>query len=1397
MSADAPPPAPRKRRRWGRIALWSLLGVLVAIGLLSSMLRWAASGGLGASVLASRLNGTALGAAGELRLRGFAGDLLDDLHADRIELIDDDGPWLTLLDVTLDWQPRALFNRTVEIQDLNAAEIIVRRTPRISEPRPPREEGGDGGLPVSIVLDSLGVGALTLGEELIGREETFAVEASAALRQSGSGALHLQAIEAESRADTLTVDGQLAPGGAVNLEVQARSEAGGLIAELIGAPQGSPAALDVAADGTAEGGDGRFTLRFAADEAASGDVQWDTQTVTLDAQVAADRWPMLNELTARAGAAADIDLTVENYRGEAPQIALSVASDRLDVQANGALPTGERLRTEGLTVDARIADLGVWTGDALQADSVQFSGQATRGDDGFVLDGTLAAEAVDAFTITADALSGPATVQIGGGEVAFDADLDGAGAGGQNAVVGRLVGAAPALTLSGAYGFEDGALALDELLVEAGETRIDAEGNIALRGQRAMRLAGAARNAPLQAVLPNYQGDITGDFAVTRSGAGAPMQVTAEGTVSDIGGAPPQFADVIGDALDFDLAAQNSNGVFTIRRGVLEGPRLRAGVEGDVSDATGYALDFEAAMQGPLPVGPAEIAGEAMARGGVTGPLAAPQIEAQVFAETLNLAGRQFDRPVLDVQLTAGEGLSGQARFTADSAFGPAEGTLSFGRADGALTAPDLSLDWADITASGGMTSRADGLLEGSVHLSKAGAESSPWPGMFEGDLELSVRGGEQYVQMTAQGEGVAFPERDIWIDHLNLEASGPLDRLDFAVAADGVLRGVPVDLASQGVFSASETGRRAEFDLDVMAGRVQIASAAPLALDLGPGGERSLRARLSVDEGGLEVEYDDGPDGALVVIRIEDAPVAVVEAARPDPRLDGVLNADMRLDTREGGMTGSVNATLTDARSVDAEQENIDMDLRGTITNGALQATLNMRDEGGLSARATGALPLARSDGFLPVRIAMDQPLSGQLDADGPIDTVSGLLLGAEQRLSGQVRLAASLSGTPGDPRIEGEGGLDEARFDDAVSGLVLDDLLLALDFSNDRVRVTELSANDGDGGALSGSGQAQSSGGEWSGEVEAAVQSFRVVNRADAQAQVSGELAALVSPDRRAVEGALTIEQGEFAPPQAAPAGVRTIEVVEINVPGAEEDERVTGERGPPIELDIDLSAPRRLFVRSNNLDVELSVDAHIGGTVREVEVTGEANVVRGDADLAGRRFVFDSGRAVFDGDPLEADLNFTATRETSDLTAIINVTGTPREPRITLESRPPLPQDEILAQVLFGRSATDLSALEAAQLASALASMTGGGGFDALGSLRSGLGLDRLAVGQSSSGDPTVSGGRYLTDDVYLELSTGTRGEAAAQVEWQALNDFAIISRFGSTNQTSISVRWRKSY
>ena len=81
--------------------------------------------------------------------------------------------------------------------------------------------------------------------------------------------------------------------------------------------------------------------------------------------------------------------------------------------------------------------------------------------------------------------------------------------------------------------------------------------------------------------------------------------------------------------------------------------------------------------------------------------------------------------------------------------------------------------------------------------------------------------------------------------------------------------------------------------------------------------------------------------------------------------------------------------------------------------------------------------------------------------------------------------------------------------------------------------------------------------------------------------------------------------------------------------------------------------------------------------------------------------------------------------------------------------------------------------------------------------IGNLKSFAGLDRLAFGGGSNSSVTVSGGKYLTDDVYLELTGGSREGPSAQVEWRLRKNLSILSRLAGQAGNRLAIRWRKDY
>ncbi len=187
-----------------------------------------------------------------------------------------------------------------------------------------------------------------------------------------------------------------------------------------------------------------------------------------------------------------------------------------------------------------------------------------------------------------------------------------------------------------------------------------------------------------------------------------------------------------------------------------------------------------------------------------------------------------------------------------------------------------------------------------------------------------------------------------------------------------------------------------------------------------------------------------------------------------------------------------------------------------------------------------------------------------------------------------------------------------------------------------------------------------------------------------------------------------------------------------------------------GPIYGLDLSVTAPRRIFVRGRGLDAELGGTLRIGGTTANVIPDGRFSLIRGRLDLLGQRFTFTEGSATLIGGFIPL-LRLVATTSRDDVDVRIIVDGPADAPEVRFESSPELPQDEVLSQLIFGRSITEISPLQAVQLASAVATLAGRGGGGLVNGLREGFGLDDLDLTTTEDGNAAVRAGAYLSENV----------------------------------------------
>ena len=227
----------------------------------------------------------------------------------------------------------------------------------------------------------------------------------------------------------------------------------------------------------------------------------------------------------------------------------------------------------------------------------------------------------------------------------------------------------------------------------------------------------------------------------------------------------------------------------------------------------------------------------------------------------------------------------------------------------------------------------------------------------------------------------------------------------------------------------------------------------------------------------------------------------------------------------------------------------------------------------------------------------------------------------------------------------------------------------------------------------------------------------------------------------------------------------------------------------------LDVLVDAPNRIFVRGRGLDAELGGSLRVTGTTSEILPQGQFSLVRGRLDLLGQRLDLTEGAVQLQGD-FDPYIRFVAETSTDDVDIEITLEGLASEPQLTIASIPELPQDEVLAQLLFGRDLTSLSALQAVQLADALRTLSGQGTGIAEG-LRAGLGVDDFDIGVSEDGTVEARVGQYITENIYSDVSVNARGETEINLNLSVTDDVTVRGRLGSDGDSGIGIFFERDY
>ena len=461
-----------------------------------------------------------------------------------------------------------------------------------------------------------------------------------------------------------------------------------------------------------------------------------------------------------------------------------------------------------------------------------------------------------------------------------------------------------------------------------------------------------------------------------------------------------------------------------------------------------------------------------------------------------------------------------------------------------------------------------------------------------------------------------------------------------------------------------------------------------------------------------------------------------------------------------------------------------------------------------------------ATAPGGVDLRIAGAAARNGQsadLAITGRADSALANTELRTRSLSGPLAVNLRLAGPLALQSLSGTVSLSGGQLSDPGLGIRLEGINLVAAFQNGQLRL------DGGGGFAAGgsiavSGPVDLQGGSLDLAVSLNQAVLRDPNlyetRLDGTVRISGNLAA--GP---LVSGRIILDETEIRIPSTGLGGARGIPDIR-HVGNQRPPVRATRARaglegypspaaaaaglaGPPAvparnppRLNLSIEAPNRVFVRGRGVDAELGGGFQVQGTSRNVVPVGNLELIRGRVDLLGNRFNLTEGLIELQGSLIPV-IRLVAETQRDGITTRIVIDGELREPDIRFESSPELPEEEVLSQLLFGRGLDTITPLQAAQLANAVAVLAGRGGAGIIGNLRDSAGLDDLDLTTDADGNVELRAGRYLTENVYTDVSVGESGRSTINLNLDITQSLRARGSVGSDGSSSLGVFFERDY
>jgi hypothetical protein len=441
---------------------------------------------------------------------------------------------------------------------------------------------------------------------------------------------------------------------------------------------------------------------------------------------------------------------------------------------------------------------------------------------------------------------------------------------------------------------------------------------------------------------------------------------------------------------------------------------------------------------------------------------------------------------------------------------------------------------------------------------------------------------------------------------------------------------------------------------------------------------------------------------------------------------------------------------------------------------------------------------------------LSFDDPSTdwrAHISCDGEIAPILELLLDSDSNaISGMATLSAEVASKDENIGITATIDVVNASYELLRTGAVFKDIHAIFESDGKQLILKELNGIDGNGGIAKAEGSISLRAVD-NYPFDLTINLDRVLGlHLDyARAQATGKLRLHGNTKEATLSGALEVNEALITIPEQSSLSLKMLDVTYINQPI---DELLPKHFAAtptewPLYLDMQIHMPKHAFVNGKKWKSEWHGDIHLTGTTDNPQLQGNAQAISGEYSFNGRSLISQQSTITFAGDPThKTSLYLTAATEIEEIRIEVVFKGLISDPKLSFHSNPTMSEKEILSWLLFNKGLREITPFEGAELSRSIVTLSGGDGDeDLLSRLRRSLGIDRVDISSSDTGESSAVSlrvGKYLSKGLFISFDKGINSDInQVSLEATLTKRLKVQAEIGDDAEGKLHLKWKRDY